>query len=117
MTRLSVFSGSHNSLSINLKLVKARQNRADRSVLSCARSTSSVLSTVCDQFSVLTAQIHTQQSKCLLCRAGVLKVYIQRSESELSSQVTYVTMVPRMGNETLRPLGVATGNALSVTRV
>ncbi len=26
-------------------------------------------------------------------------------------------MVPRMGNETLRPLGVATGNALSVTRV
>ncbi len=35
----------------------------------------------------------------------------------LSSQVTYVTMVPRMGNETLRPLGVAMGNALSVTRV
>ncbi len=34
-----------------------------------------------------------------------------------TSQVTYVTMVPRMGNETLRPLGVATGNALSVTRV
>ncbi len=33
-----------------------------------------------------------------------------------SSQVTYVTMVPRVGNETLRPLGVATGNALSVTR-
>ncbi len=29
----------------------------------------------------------------------------------------YVTMVPRMGNETLRPLGVATRNALSVTRV
>ncbi len=28
-----------------------------------------------------------------------------------TSQVTYVTMVPRMGNETLRPLGVATGNA------
>ncbi len=25
-------------------------------------------------------------------------------------------MVPRMGNETLRPLGVTTGNALSVTR-
>ncbi len=37
--------------------------------------------------------------------------------SWLTSQVTYVTMVPRMGNETLRPLGVATGNALSVTRV
>ncbi len=35
---------------------------------------------------------------------------------EGSSQVTYVTMVPRVGNETLRPLGVATGNALSVTR-
>ncbi len=34
-----------------------------------------------------------------------------------TSQVTYVTMVPQMGNETLRPLGVATGNALSVTRV
>ncbi len=33
-----------------------------------------------------------------------------------TSQVTYVTMVPRLGNETLRPLGVATGNALSVTR-
>ncbi len=28
-----------------------------------------------------------------------------------TSQVTYVTMVPRVGNETLRPLGVATGNA------
>ncbi len=25
------------------------------------------------------------------------------------SQVTYVTMVPRVGNETLRPLGVAIG--------
>ncbi len=36
--------------------------------------------------------------------------------SKESSQVTYVTMVPRVGNETLRPLGVATGNALSVTR-
>ncbi len=34
-----------------------------------------------------------------------------------TSQVTYVTMVPRVGNETLRPLGVAMGNALSVTRV
>ncbi len=33
-----------------------------------------------------------------------------------TSQVTYVTMVPRVGNETLRPLGVATGNAHSVTR-
>ncbi len=33
-----------------------------------------------------------------------------------TSQVTYVTMVPRVGNETLHPLGVATGNALSVTR-
>ncbi len=35
---------------------------------------------------------------------------------QITSQVTYVTMVPRVGNETLRPLGVATGNALSVTR-
>ncbi len=33
------------------------------------------------------------------------------------SQVTYVTMVPWVGNETLRPLGVAMGNAVSVTRV
>ncbi len=40
---------------------------------------------------------------------------IRFSASE-TSQVTYVTMVPRVGNETLRPLGVATGNALSVTR-
>ncbi len=39
------------------------------------------------------------------------------SVSLQSSQVTYVTMVPRVGNETLRPLGVATGNASSVTRV
>ncbi len=31
-----------------------------------------------------------------------------------TSQVTYVTMVPRVGNETLRPLGVAMGNAISV---
>ncbi len=38
------------------------------------------------------------------------------SELRKTSQVTYVTMVPRVGNETLRPLGVATGNALSVTR-
>ncbi len=28
---------------------------------------------------------------------------------EISSQVTYVTVVPRVGNETLRPLGVAMG--------
>ncbi len=34
-----------------------------------------------------------------------------------TSQVTYVTMVPRVGNETLRPLGVAMGNAVSVTCV
>ncbi len=32
------------------------------------------------------------------------------------SQVTYVTMVPRVGNETLRPLGDTMGNASSVTR-
>ncbi len=35
----------------------------------------------------------------------------QPGVAQKSSQVTYVTMVPRMGNETLRPLGVATGNA------
>ncbi len=29
--------------------------------------------------------------------------------NKITSQVTYVTMVPRVGNETLRPLGVATG--------
>ncbi len=36
----------------------------------------------------------------------------------LSNQAVwkYVTMVPRVGNETLRPLGVAMGNTLSVTR-
>ncbi len=47
--------------------------------------------------------------------------YVESHESDQStrktSQVTYVTMVPRVGNETLRPLGVATGNASSVTRV
>ncbi len=41
---------------------------------------------------------------------------IKSLKTEETSQVTYVTMVPRVGNETLRPLGVATGNALSVTR-
>ncbi len=46
-----------------------------------------------------------------------LFVYIQIfMKTYQTSQVTYVTMVPRVGNETLRPLGVATGNALSVTR-
>ncbi len=34
-----------------------------------------------------------------------------------TSQVTYVTMVPRVGNEILRPLGVAIGNAVRVTLV
>ncbi len=34
----------------------------------------------------------------------------------IASQVTYVTMVPRVGNETLRPLGATMGNASSVTR-
>ncbi len=47
--------------------------------------------------------------------------YVESHESDQStrktSQVTYVTMVPRVGNETLRPLGVATGERLSVTRV
>ncbi len=39
---------------------------------------------------------------------------IENSSQKETSQVTYVTMVPRVGNETLRPLGVATGNAFSV---
>ncbi len=52
-------------------------------------------------------------SLCLLTLYGICGW----TEARKSSQVTYVTMVPRMGNETLRPLGVATGNALSVTRV
>ncbi len=43
--------------------------------------------------------------------------YVCTVECRKTSQVTYVTMVPRVGNETLRPLGVATGNASSVTRV
>ncbi len=37
-------------------------------------------------------------------------------EAHKLSQVTYVTMVPRVGNESLRPLGVAMGNAVSETR-
>ncbi len=41
---------------------------------------------------------------------------LRHQTSGKTSQVTYVTMVPRVGNETLRPLGVATGNTLSVTR-
>ncbi len=47
---------------------------------------------------------------------GAVFAQIQSNRTEKPSQVTYVTMVPRVGNETLRPLGVATGNALSVTR-
>ncbi len=47
---------------------------------------------------------------------GQMNVQCWHLMQDLSSQVTYVTMVPRVGNETLRPLGVATGNALSVTR-
>ncbi len=55
---------------------------------------------------------------CLFFIEPCLKVsFAMESQSGLeTSQVTYVTMVPRMGNETLRPLGVAMGNALSVTR-
>ncbi len=45
-----------------------------------------------------------------------MQVYKPKGWNQKSSQVTYVTMVPRVGNETLRPLGVATGNASSVTR-
>ncbi len=54
---------------------------------------------------------------CLESEFGTIKyLTFQPSRRRKSSQVTYVTMVPRVGNETLRPLGVATGNALSVTR-
>ncbi len=48
--------------------------------------------------------------------AEINRIWIT-SRAHKTSQVTYVTMVPRVGNETLRPLGVATGNAFSVTRV
>ncbi len=48
---------------------------------------------------------------------GMVYSFIKYFCHTQTSQVTYVTMVPRMGNETLRPIGVAMGNALSVTRV
>ncbi len=54
------------------------------------------------------------EQNCFLHWFVYLKIYF--TQKWKSSQVTYVTMVPRVGNETLRPLGVATGNALSVTR-
>ncbi len=47
---------------------------------------------------------------------GSRQIDMRAHGTQKTSQVTYVTMVPRVGNETLRPLGVATGNALSVTR-
>ncbi len=53
---------------------------------------------------------------CSREQRAVLTPVSTRGFKWLTSQVTYVTMVPRVGNETLRPLGVATGNALSVTR-
>ncbi len=65
---------------------------------------------------LLSQRTHTSLSLALslLCSAsGREEQHFQLK----SSQVTYVTMVPRVGNETLRPLGVATGNAFSVTRV
>ncbi len=59
----------------------------------------------------------------LFTSAPVLRSTVERSvcasvpdEPERTSQVTYVTMVPRVGNETLRPLGDTMGNASSVTR-
>ncbi len=52
----------------------------------------------------------------LLCIPTTSTLLYFSSPFKKTSQVTYVTMVPRVGNETLRPLGVATGNALSVTR-
>ncbi len=55
--------------------------------------------------------------KTILCKRSFISLILYNLQvNVISSQVTYVTMVPRVGNETLRPLGVATGNALSVTR-
>ncbi len=54
--------------------------------------------------------------KIVLCKEPCKNKSINLQSALETSQVTYVTMVPRVGNETLRPLGVATGNALSVTR-
>ncbi len=43
-------------------------------------------------------------------------IFLINGPGRKTSQVTYVTMVPRVGNETLRPLGDTMGNASSVTR-
>ncbi len=48
----------------------------------------------------------------MLPKLGIyVQIIIIGKVEKITSQVTYVTMVPRVGNETLRPLGVATGNA------
>ncbi len=59
--------------------------------------------------------LETFASELFMCYTGLLDC--QGKKSAKTSQVTYVTMVPRVGNETLRPLGVAMGNVVSVTRV
>ncbi len=69
VTRRPVFPGSHNSLSNNLKFMKAdRRNRADRSALSLARARARTLHffsshTARDQFSVL-KYTHSSPNVC-----------------------------------------------------
>ncbi len=48
--------------------------------------------------------------------SSLVTLDLASSTKNITSQVTYVTMVPRVGNETLRPLGDTMGNASSVTR-
>ncbi len=50
---------------------------------------------------VLIGSSHHKRLTLFLAEGGTL------GERLKTSQVTYVTMVPRVGNETLRPLGVA----------
>ncbi len=68
VTRRPVFLGSHNSLSINLKLVKAIVRIALIEVLSLAHAP--LLQFSYSTRSVLSDQIHTQQSNCLSCRVS-----------------------------------------------
>ncbi len=62
------------------------------------------------------SQLNNCSTTVELCNYLIFIYLVSKYNDLKTSQVTYVTMVPRVGNETLRPLGVATGNALSVTR-
>ncbi len=73
VTRYPVFPGSHNSLSSNLKLVKWIGLITLIEVLSCAHAP--LLQFSYSARSVLSTQIHTQQSKCLSCRVRVPHIY------------------------------------------